>query len=140
MIFQLLTQLEKESRGQFNKRFTRVKVFLIKLTPDAPIRSRTYELLSTSPNALPVISHKRLLEAKDNIILKYSPGFKFTITFPSLCKSTVLPRISARGTYSGTIAESDTQTLLVSSRNAQRWGGGGGEPLLDDTKNGCVAD
>ena len=76
MIFQLLTQLEKESRGQFNKTFTlviykcsdcftvwgqqlhlwitRVKVFIIKLTPGAPNRSRTYELLGTTPNALPV--------------------------------------------------------------------------------------
>ena len=49
----------------------------VKVNPGAPNRSRTYELLGTCPNALPVISHKRLKEAKDIIILKYSPGFKF---------------------------------------------------------------
>ena len=32
--------------------------------------------------------------------------------------------------------EPDTQTLLVSSRNAGGWG----RALGDDTKNGCVAD
>ena len=48
--------------------------------------------------------------------------------------------IKRPGTYLGTIVEYDTQTFLVSSRNAGGGGGGGGGALLYDTKNGCVAD
>ena len=64
------------------------------------------------------------MEAKDIIILKYSPGFKFTITFPSLCKSTVLPRLSARALIWEPLRS------LIHSRfqchHATLWGGGGG--------------